>query len=116
MTTMPESTGIQLGDGDGNDLLGTGTLIDVDRDYGARAGFIEEPDPAITDNDLAQDTEQVKVGSLAVGDTVWLDQNRNGVVDAGESGIPNVLVFIDFTATAQELERAVRHNRRKWVL
>ena len=35
------------------------------------------------------------MGSLAVGDTVWLDQNRNGVVDAGESGIPNVLVFID---------------------
>ena len=84
------------GDGDGNELLGTGTLLDVDRDYGARPGVVEEPDPPILDNDPAQDTERVRVGTLAVGDTVWLDQNRNGVVDAGESGIPNVLVFIDF--------------------
>ena len=59
-------------------MLGTGTLLDVDRDYGARPGVVEEPDPAILDNDLAQDTERVTVGSLAVGDTVWLDQNRNG--------------------------------------
>ena len=86
------------GDGDGNDILRGNSLpfpLEVDRDYGAEEGFVEEPDPAIADNDLAQDTERVEVGSLAIGDTVWLDQNRNGVVDAGESGIPNVLVFID---------------------
>ena len=33
------------GDGDGNDILGTGTLLEVDRDYGARSDFVEEPDP-----------------------------------------------------------------------
>ena len=84
-----------LGDGDGNEFSAREALLDVDRDYGARPGVVEEPDPAILDNDPAQDTERVTVGSLAIGDTVWLDQNRNGVVDAGESGIPNVLVFID---------------------
>ena len=35
------------GDGDGNDILrGAGNPLEADRDYGARSGFVEEPDPA----------------------------------------------------------------------
>ena len=68
-----------LGDGDGNDILSGSSLpLEVDRDYGARPGVVEEPNPGLIGNVPAQDTEQVTVGTLSVGDTVWLDQNRNG--------------------------------------
>jgi len=33
----------------------------------------------------------------AVGDTIWLDENGDGQQDAGESGIPNVLVTLNGT-------------------
>jgi len=29
-----------------------------------------------------------------IGDTIWGDQNSNGILDAGEQGIPNVRVFL----------------------
>ncbi|HEY5727217.1 MAG TPA: SdrD B-like domain-containing protein, partial [Acidimicrobiia bacterium] len=36
----------------------------------------------------------------SLGDTVWLDDNRNGIRDAGEVGIPEALVTVDFAAAA----------------
>lgn len=33
-------------------------------------------------------------GTGRIGDTVWLDSNRNGVQDPGENGIPGVAVYI----------------------
>lgn len=33
-------------------------------------------------------------GTGQIGDTVWLDSNRNGVQDPGENGIPGVTVYI----------------------
>jgi len=34
-------------------------------------------------------------GTGSIGDTVWFDANRNGVLDGGEAGIPNVLMTLD---------------------
>ena len=36
----------------------------------------------------------VDVVSLVIGDRVWLDENSDGVQDAGEAGIPNVRVIL----------------------
>jgi hypothetical protein len=42
------------------------------------------------ENDM--DLGAVKPGML--GDTVWLDENGNGLQDAGESGIPGIIVTV----------------------
>ncbi len=59
------------------------------------------------DSDLTLDFGYVTPCDAAIGNFVWLDQNRNGVQDAGEPGIQGVRVelldgsgnFITFTTT-----------------
>jgi len=36
---------------------------------------------------------------VLLGDRVWYDDNRDGIQDAGEAGVPNVLVVLYDTAT-----------------
>ncbi|MBK7434704.1 MAG: T9SS type A sorting domain-containing protein [Chitinophagaceae bacterium] len=40
------------------------------------------------------DSNADRSGIAAVGDYVWLDQNKNGIQDADESGVPNVMVIL----------------------
>lgn len=37
---------------------------------------------------------QAVTATASVGDRVWLDNNGNGVQDAGETGVPNLMVFL----------------------
>ncbi|MEP6987801.1 MAG: SdrD B-like domain-containing protein, partial [Chloroflexota bacterium] len=73
-------------DAGSNDLLDsdvgqtTGRSIATTLDYG--------------ENDLTWDAGIVNLGSI--GDTVWFDNNNNGVQDAGEKGIPNVKVTLTY--------------------
>ena len=50
------------------------TLAEGDDIADIDAGFVAEPDPA------------------SIGDTVWSDDNSNGIQDAGEVGLPGVVV------------------------
>lgn len=46
---------------------------------------------------MAQHQLQMDIGSVLparVGDLVWLDENRNGLQDSGEYGVPNVIVSL----------------------
>jgi len=49
----------------------------------------EDPDPG--DNTSSESTE---IRALAIGDFVWHDQDRDGVQDAGEPGLPGVVVLL----------------------
>ncbi len=51
--------------------LGSGVTDDLDRDFSF-------------------------TGTAAVGDTVWLDLDADGIIDAGESGVPGVTVTLQF--------------------
>ena len=41
---------------------------------------------------VKDDCEPVEPNSASIGDTVWLDQNANGILDGGEAGIAGVTV------------------------
>ena len=82
-----------LNDGDGNNILNPGSG-NVDRDYGATPGYIEDPVPA--PDDPAQDTVRITSGTLAVGDTIWQDQDRDGVIGSAENRLGGVAVWVDF--------------------
>lgn len=80
--------------------------LDSDSDPDPRTGITEvivlEPgavdlvpagEPGAVDADLANVTVSAGlVGAYAVGDTVWHDQNGNGVLDAGDGGLGEVRV------------------------
>ncbi len=63
-----------------------------------------DPDGISTPNEAAlllgpgEDRDDIDFGYNSIlgslGDTVWLDENRNGVQDNGEGGIPNVLLAL----------------------
>lgn len=59
------------------------------------AGFAESQQPLLSngDHDLTLDFGFVPK-AVAVGDLVWNDQNRDGIQDAGEPGIPGVTVLL----------------------
>ncbi|UFU02188.1 carboxypeptidase regulatory-like domain-containing protein [Ruania suaedae] len=42
-------------------------------------------------------------GSAGIGDTVWFDQNRDGVKDAGEAGIPGAAVTVTWAGPDGDL-------------
>ncbi len=56
----------------------------------------DEGETPVTDSDPSHYIG-VDVGSASIGDTVWRDNNRNGVQDAGEPGIQGARVTIDST-------------------
>ena len=47
-----------------------------------------------TPNDLDQDFSYA--GTASIGDTIWLDDNSDGVLDPGEKGIPGVTVIVTY--------------------
>ena len=47
----------------------------------------------------ASGTLRIEPATAALGDRVWLDANRNGVQDAGESGIPNIRLELSSNGT-----------------
>ncbi len=65
------------------------------RDSGATPGYTEAPTPA--PNDPAQDTQRVTVSASTITGTVYQDVNANGVFDAGDVGINNVIVALTGT-------------------
>ncbi|MDD2599354.1 MAG: SdrD B-like domain-containing protein [Kiritimatiellae bacterium] len=68
----------------------------VDRPIYAR--FRVSTSEKITPNEIALNGEvedyqiTIKLAPITIGDRVWLDDNGNGVLDAGESGVSNVVV------------------------
>ena len=95
----------QSGDDNGDDLLdidetwvyeATGTAEAGQYANVATAdGFAAvEEDIQLTDSDPSHYIG-VDEGSASLGDTVWLDNNRNGIQEAGEVGIPEALVTVD---------------------
>lgn len=64
-------------------------------------------DPGVTDADLVNATLSAGlVGAYALGDTVWRDENGNGVRDSGDGGVPEVRVDL-LGADERLLDRAV---------
>ncbi len=77
---------------------------------------IEEPDPRTDDRTIHVEmlfldvtgNDFLDAGPLLVlGDRVWLDENSDGVQDAGEAGIANVLVQL-YDSTGNTLLRSIR--------
>ena len=55
--------------------------------------LVPAADLGVTEADLVNATVSAGlVGAYAVGDTVWRDDNGNGVLDAGEEGFPDIQV------------------------
>ena len=77
-------TGIDFGEGDCGELINTATAI----------GHPIGPDgalPNVTDTD-SHTVTVICEPKAAIGDRVWLDENANGIQDAGEPGVPGVTV------------------------
>ena len=55
------------------------------------ASDVDDPDPS-NDEGEADVAGQEVLASALIGDTVWHDDNRNGIQDAGEPGIAGVMV------------------------
>ena len=75
------------------------------------ADLMPAGDLGVADADLVNATVSAGlVGAYAVGDTVWRDDNGNGVLDTGEAGLPRVQVklldqaqrVLDRTVTTDE--------------
>ncbi len=85
-------------------LLPDGFLFVKPRDerlvLGQAVSVVSNPDDGASDtfslymgkDQTAQDIGAVKTGSL--GDIAWLDENKNGLQDAGEPGIPGLTVTL----------------------
>ena len=70
---------------------GAGTDPAKDSSTGSAVSVVDLSSDGAVDNTL--DFGFYKA-SVSVGDFVWLDANRNGIQDAGESGIPGVVLTI----------------------
>jgi LPXTG-motif cell wall-anchored protein len=109
----------QGGDTNGDDLL------DVDETWLYEATGTAEPGQyanvatAVGSNALEDDAEDVTdsdpshyfgvdEGTATLGDTVWLDNNRNGVQDDGEVGVPEALVTVDSAAATAALAATIQ--------
>ena len=70
----------------------------TDEELMSRYGENRVPNKAtLVFNDRPIDSNEVKVKppcDAKLGDYVWVDANKNGIQDAGESGIPNVVVTL----------------------
>ena len=69
----------------------TGTLVNI-----VVVENRENPDTAPIDTDASNDMDTAETVVLVgvIGDTIWLDSNRNGVQDEGEPGIPGIVVSL----------------------
>lgn len=76
---------------------GSGTATDSDADQTTG----ETDSIAITRGDAIDDIDAglVSAATGSIGDTVWLDEDGNGIQDAGEPGIPNVPVALTIGGT-----------------
>lgn len=71
---------------------GTGVTSVIDLGPGA-PDLVPASDLGVAEADLVNATVGAGlVGAYTVGDTVWRDDNGNGVLDAGEQGVPGVKV------------------------
>ncbi len=96
----------------------TGPTIYTEIEYMVAVSPLVASDPCVPTNNVAvvsgaqdltgdvapdvQDNEQIIINSrpASIGDRIWVDENGNGVQDAGEAGIANVTVGLyDATGT-----------------
>jgi uncharacterized repeat protein (TIGR01451 family) len=71
------------------------SVDETDSDFPAGATQTEGTNPTTVTAVAGDDTDAGIDGytlSAVIGDRVWLDENGDGVQDAGEAGIPNILV------------------------
>ncbi|WP_344846142.1 SdrD B-like domain-containing protein [Celeribacter arenosi] len=66
----------------------------ADSDADATTGMTGTYTLAIGEENLTVDAGLVDPGTASVGDTVWFDANKNGVLDDGEEGVEGVLVTL----------------------
>jgi SdrD B-like domain len=84
----------------------TGTTPVITLGPGA-ADLMPAGDLGVADADLVNATVSAGlVGAYTVGDTVWSDDNGNGLLDPGETGLPGVRVDL-LDETRRVLDRAV---------
>ena len=77
-------------DSDADPRTGVTTVITVSP---GAPDLVPAADLGVADADLVNATVSAGlVGAYAVGDTVWRDDNGNGVLDAGEGGFPGIRV------------------------
>ncbi|MEZ4664291.1 MAG: SdrD B-like domain-containing protein, partial [Caldilineaceae bacterium] len=74
-------------------LIGMGSDATRDSDADPQSGRTALT-PVLTSGQLAWGLDMGVVGVVTVGDRVWLDANRNGIQDAGESGVPDIGVTL----------------------
>ena len=107
----------QSGDTNGDDLLdpsetwlyeATGT---AELGQYANVGAVTATDPVEGETELTDSDPSHYIGfdagTATLGDTVWLDENTNGVQDEGEVGIEGVRVTVASTSEAFALMSAV---------
>ena len=107
----------QSGDTNGDDLLdpsetwlyeATGT---AEVGQYANVGAVTATDPVEGETELTDSDPSHYIGfdagTATLGDTVWLDENTNGVQDEGEVGIEGVRVTVASTSEAFALMSAV---------
>lgn len=101
LTTLPPGFSVTTQNVGGDDT------IDSDADPGTGATASTGLIPA-NGSDLTLDMgiRQIDGGTVSVGDRVWYDDNRNGVQDPGEMGVPGVTVNLHL-ATAVDCTGAV---------
>lgn len=88
--TVRNATSDPVQDSDADPATGTTPVIAVGP---GAPDLVPAADLGVTDADLVNATVSAGlVGAYAVGDTVWRDDNGNGVLDAGEEGLPGISV------------------------
>ena len=92
----------------------TGTTQPIIVGPGA-ADLMPAADLGLADADLVRSTVSAGlVGAYAVGDTVWRDDNGNGVLDSGEPGLPGIRVeLLDEAERVQD--RTVTTDRGRFA-
>jgi hypothetical protein len=92
LDTLPSGYEVALQNQGGDDALDS----DADQTTGATAsaGALSAGQSNLT---LDMGIRQAATGTVAVGDRVWYDDDRDGVQDAGEAGVPGIDVTLRAT-------------------
>lgn len=108
--TAPNATSDPVLDSDADPRTGVTSVITVGP---GTPGLVSAADLDVADADWVNaGVSAGLVGAYAVGDRVWRDDNANGVLDAGEEGVPGVRVeLLDETQRVLQRTATVEAGR-----